>query len=170
MFASFICQSAVCVCRTSRLLSGYRRKENTTRRAGVGRGGDDLSLHFFFSVFFSSSHSSLYSIRTTCISELPLFILNRAVDIPLYMPPKYVSLISYPQVPLSCKLRHDIFFQTPVNRINLVSTLEALCFSFPCFTWSEDYYSESPQSVNSLKKYSTIPVRALIETWVPISV
>ena len=42
-------------------------------------------------------------------SELPLFILNRAVDIPLYIPPKFVSLISYPRVPSSCKLRHDIF-------------------------------------------------------------
>ena len=63
----------------------------------------------------------------------------------------------------------------PINRINFVWTLDSallahFTFNFPCFTWSEDYYSESPQWVNSLKKYSTIPVRALIETWVPISV
>ena len=53
-----------------------------------------------------------------------------------------------------------------INRINFVWRLDSallahFTFNFACFKWSEDYYSQSPQSVNSLKKYSTIPVRAL---------
>ena len=42
-------------------------------------------------------------------------------------------------------------------------------FSIPWFTWSEDYNSEA-RNPRQLPVYSTIPVRALIETWVPISV
>ena len=40
-------------------------------------------------------------------------------------------------------------------RLHTSSALLAhFTFSFPCFTWSEDHYSESPQSVNSLQHNS----------------
>ena len=134
--------------------------------------GDDLSFHFFFSVFFSSSHSPLYSIRTTCISELPLFILNLAVDIPLHILPKFLPS-TFPQPPIPRFPHHAsyvmIYFpnacQQDKFRLDTSSALLAhFTFSFPCFTCSEDYYSERPQSVNSLQHNSCQSINRNVST------
>ena len=97
-------------------------RKKTARGAEVGRRGrgrEILPLHFFSSVFFSSSHY----IQPTCRSErlvwnslnqykLSLvFILDRAVD---------TSQISFPNLPSLgfVILQHKVM--TPINRINFV--------------------------------------------------
>ena len=57
----------------------------------------------------------------------------------------------------------------PINRINFVWTLDSallahFTFNFSCFTWSEDYYSERPQSVNSLQHNSCQSINRNVST------